>query len=57
MLHARSVSTIHTVCQNFEKQSGVPIVSSAHSTRSNAEVISKVVSTVLSKKLLEDCPR
>ena len=49
---ARSVSTIHTVCQNFEKQSGVPFVSSAHSTRSNAEDIAKVVSTVLDKKLL-----
>ena len=31
---ARSVSTIHTVCENFEKQSGVPFVSSTHSTRS-----------------------
>ena len=53
---ARSVSTIHTVCENFEKQSGVPFVTSAHSTRSNEEDIAKVVSVVLDKKLLTIVP-
>ena len=53
---ARSVSTIHTVCENFEKQSGVPFVSSAHSTRSNVEDIAKVVSVVLKKELLTIVP-
>ena len=31
---ARAVTTLHQICTNFDKQSGVPVCTNAHSSRS-----------------------
>ena len=49
---ARSVSTLHAVCKQFDSESNVPITSSAHSARSDKSDIQKVVSAVLNNNLL-----
>ena len=43
---ARSVSTVHGICQTFDKQSGVPHGTVAHSTRPDRVDVLKVVGTV-----------
>ena len=53
---ARSVSTMHAVCKQFDEQSGVPVPTSAHSTREDNTDVAKVVRVVLSNKLLEQIP-
>ena len=53
---ARSVSTVHCVCKNFDKESGVPVTTSAHSTREDKTDIGKVVTSVLTNKLLQIIP-
>lgn len=55
---ARSVSTLHCICTAFDKQTGVPHGTVAHSTRSDTQDIDvlKVVSTVLSNRLLIPTP-
>lgn len=49
---ARSVSTLHSVCKQFDSESKVPVTSSAHSVRSDKSDIQKVVSAVLSNDIL-----
>ena len=53
---ARSVSTVHAVCKQFDKVSGVPVTTSAHSTKDDTSDVGKVVCAVLSNKLLEVIP-
>lgn len=53
---ARSVSTLHSVCQAFDTQSGVPHGTAAHSTRPDTQDVLKVVDTVLKKQLLRPIP-
>ena len=53
---ARSVSTLHSIiCAAFDKQSGVPHGTVAHSTRSDTQDVIKVANTVLSNQLLTPC--
>lgn len=49
---ARCVSTLHAVCKQFDKESGVPVTTCAHSTRSDAGDIGRVTSAVLKSDLL-----
>ena len=44
---ARSVSTLHTLCEKFDKTTALPHHSTAHSTRSDIEDINKVTDVVL----------
>lgn len=53
---AHSVSTVHAVCKQFDKESGVPVVKSAHSTKEDKTDVGKVVSAVLTNMLLEQIP-
>ena len=48
----RCVSPLLEICKGFDTSSQVPIITSAHSTRSDAADIGKVVSIVLRQKLL-----
>ena len=54
---ARASTALSQVCQNFDVTTGVPVDTSAHSTRANTHDINKVVSTVLSKELLSIIPK
>ena len=49
---ACSVSTLHTICVAFDTQSGVSYGTAAHLTRPDTQDVIKVVSTVLSNRLL-----
>ena len=49
---ARSVTTLHQICETFDVQSGVPCTMTAHSTRSDKDDVKKVVNTVVKNKLL-----
>ena len=49
---ARSVTTLHQICDRFDAQSGVPSRTTAHSTKSDRDDVKKVVDTVLKNKLL-----
>ena len=53
---ARSVSTMHAVCKQFDHVSDVPVSTSAHSTREDKKDVEKVVRVVLTHKLLEQIP-
>ena len=53
---AHSVSTVHTVCEKFDHESGVPVTTSAHSTRKDKVDVGKVVVSVLTNKLLQIMP-
>lgn len=44
---ARSVTTLETLCERFDKSSGVPVVTHSHSTRTDAQDVGKVVRAVL----------
>lgn len=48
---ARSVTTLHEICLTFDAQSNVPC-RTRHNTRSDRDDVKKVVSTVLTNKLL-----
>ena len=48
---AQSVSAIQAICQKFDKGSGVPFGTQAHSMRSDEKDVARVTSTVLKKKL------
>ena len=50
---ARSVSTLHVFCRQFDKCSGVPFTTHTHSTRSDVQDMKKVVHTVVDKRILE----
>lgn len=53
---ARSVSTLETICKCFDAESGVPIGTHAHSTRSDSEDVEKVMKVVLDNDLLATIP-
>ena len=52
---ARSVSTLHSLCKQFDSESNVPATTSAHSTKSDTVDIQKVVSAVLSNNFIKQC--
>lgn len=49
---ARSVSTLESLCERFDRSSRVPVITHSHSTRTDAQDVGKVVHAVLSKQLL-----
>ena len=53
---ARSVSSVYAISKQYDKESGVPVTTTAHSTASDTIDVSKVVSVVLKEKLLEVHP-
>ena len=53
---ARSVSTLQAICEQYDKESVVPTITTAHSTPSIAVDISKVVRAVLLNDLLHIIP-
>ena len=53
---ARSVSTLQTICRQFDKESEVPVGTHAHSTRSDAQDVAKVTMIVMKEKLLHITP-
>lgn len=53
---SRSVSFIHAICKQYDKQSGVPLRTTRHSTRSDANDVSMVAQAVLKNKLLDITP-
>ena len=50
-LAAQSVSAMETICQKFDKSSGVPLGTQAHSTKSDETDVARVTSTVLKQNL------
>lgn len=52
----RSIAPLQDVCKQFDQESAVPVISSAHSTRSDVKDIGKVVSIVLQQKLITKDP-
>ena len=50
---ARSVSTLHLICKQFDGQSDIPVTTSAHSTKADKNDVQKVVTSVLNNKLLQ----
>lgn len=48
---AQSVSVIHTICQKFDKISGVPFGTQAHSTKSDEKDVARVASMVLKQNI------
>lgn len=48
----RCVSPLHAICKKFDAATHVPTTTSAHSSKSDAQDIAKVVSVVLKQKLL-----
>lgn len=53
---ARSVSTLHAICSQFDKGCDVAIGTRAHSSRSDMKDVAKVTSAVIKLKLLEVLP-
>ena len=52
---ARSVTALASMRETFDNESGVPVSSTAHSTRSNEDDIQRVVSLLQSEKVLTGC--
>lgn len=50
---ATCMSTFDRLCQKFDVQSDVPVITTAHSTRSNEVDIKKVVKVILQQKILK----
>ena len=48
----RSIATLQEITKQFDKESGVPTTTSAHSTKSDLIDIRKVISVVLQQKLI-----
>ena len=48
----RSVATLEAICQKFDKESCVPYGTSAHSTISDDNDVRKVISILLTQKIL-----
>ena len=53
---ARSVSTLHDICQAYDTETGVPHRTIAHSSRPDTQDVMKVVGTVLQNKILTQTP-
>ena len=51
---ARSVTSLHQICKRFDSESGVPITTTRHGSRSDIEDVRKVVKIVLKSKLLAE---
>ena len=51
-----SVTCIHTICKQYDKQSGVPVSTTAHSTKFDATDIRLVTEAVLTNELLNIIP-
>ena len=49
---ARSVSTLFSVCKQFDSESNVPVTTSAHSTRTDKKDVQKIVKAVQDNDLL-----
>ena len=47
---------MHAVCKHFDKESGVPVPTTAHSTREDKTDVENVVHAVLTNKLPEQIP-
>ena len=52
----RCVSPLQAICKKFDTESNVPVVTSAHSTKSDITDIKKVLDVVLEGKLLTKVP-
>ena len=50
---ARSVSTLHAICERFDQTTALPHRSTAHSTRSDMEDVKMVTDAVLESNLLK----
>ena len=48
----RSVTALASMRETFDKESGVPVATTAHSTRSNVDDIRRVVSVLQSEEVL-----
>ena len=53
---ARSVSTVFAVSKQYNKESGVPVVTTAHCTKSDAGDVAKILDVVLKEKILKIKP-
>jgi len=53
---AHSVSTLHSICQAYDTECGVPHGAAAHSTKPDTKDVLKVVGNVLPNKLLVPTP-
>ena len=50
---ARSVSTVFVISKQYDKESGVPVVTTAHCTKSDAGDVTKIVDVVLKEEILK----
>ena len=50
---ARAVTTLRNICEKFDLESDVPMGTSAHKTKTDAQDVSKVAAVVMEKKILE----
>lgn len=53
---ARSVSTLHGICEAYDSQSGVPYGTSSHCTKPDTDDVNKVVATVMKNNILHPMP-
>ena len=53
---ARSVTGLNTLVGRFDKQTGVPVVTSAHSEKSDETDVSRVVSVLQAADVMSICP-
>lgn len=53
---ARSVSTLHLFCCQYDKSSGVPFLTHHHSTRSDVTDVGKVMHIVINENILKIVP-
>ena len=53
---ARSVSTVFAISKQYDKESGTPIITTAHSAKSDAADIAKIVDVVLKEEILKIKP-
>ena len=49
----RSMFSLDVLCKKFDAESGVPHITSAHSTRSYTKDVKKVMKVLLGQKLLK----
>ena len=53
---ARSISSLHSICKQYDKESGVPVVTIAHFARSDVVDVGRVTTSVLTNNLLQMIP-
>ena len=54
---ARSVTALSEMCENFDKQSGVPVSTTAHSTRLDDHDVLRVSSVLVTNEILSVKPK